>query len=1035
MNRAIAHLPPLLPLRRYWSRITPVGHLGRYLAGMLLLAASAHALDPNKRLTQYMHTSWRIQDGSLPYGMESVAQTSDGFLWFSADSGDVYSFDGVRFLPSRQPVQGGPVPRALRVFADHSGALWVLHRREIDRLKGDLVSRFKLEGIGFLQSFSEEPDGSVWVLNQTLDQPLCRITGQTVSCLGQSDGIPIAPLNSLLSDRKGGFWLGGETAFAHWHAGVSEIYPVPALKSNAGQPGIESFALAPDGSLWVGIMKAGRGLGLGRLIGGAFKPFVTPTFDGSEVPVNDMIFDRDGNLWVASESEGVFRIKGNVVEHYGHTDGLSDDSVDAVFEDREGIVWALGISGVDSFRDPQVATFSSLEGVGKGEAASGVLASKDGTIWVNSFESLNHLVHGSTTSFRAGHELPGNRVTSMLEDRAGNLWVGVDDELYLFKAGRFLRLPQWKHQPLGLVIGITEDKDGNIWAECGGDPRKLVRIRDFQVREEFSASQIPPGNTLAPDPHGGIWISTRKGYIVLFRNGAIEAQFQLNPGGDQSNRQILAREDGSVLAGSENGLVGWRRGQVQRMTTQNGLPCNRVISFVEDKDKRWWLYTGCGVVQLPDSELQRWWANPAAIVQNRVFDVLDGARPPVSPDRNPVAYSTDGRIWFAGGMAIEMIDPSRPPSNALPAVTFIKALTVDQKELPVTQNVKLSPHPRDLQIDYTSPTYLIPQKVKFRYRLDSYDHDWNDVGTRRQAFYKDLPPGRYTFRVIACNSDGVWNDRAAKLDFSITPAYYETNWFRALCGGALLALLGAAYQARVRQLHMQFALTLDARVAERTRIARELHDTLLQSAHGVLLRFETVSQLLLERPADAKQHLDSAIKQTADFITEARDQVQGLRESTEESNDLAADISSLGEALATDSANRRSPAFHVTVEGEGRPLNPILRDEVYKICAEALRNAFRHSGAQQVEAEIRYDHDQFRLRVRDDGKGIDPAILSNHGSQGHYGLRGMRERATLIGGNLAVWSKADEGTEVELRVPGAYSSARSRWWLPRIAKV
>jgi signal transduction histidine kinase len=378
-----------------------------------------------------------------------------------------------------------------------------------------------------------------------------------------------------------------------------------------------------------------------------------------------------------------------------------------------------------------------------------------------------------------------------------------------------------------------------------------------------------------------------------------------------------------------------------------------------------------------------------------------------------------------------MVDPKRVSQAALLASTYIESVIVDRKELAAIDNLKLAPHPRDVQIDYTSPTFTIPQKVKFRYRLDGYDHDWHDAGTRRQAFYTALPPGEYSFRVIACNSDGVWNDSAAKLDFYVAPAYYQTNWFRALCATAFLALLWAAYQLRVRQLRHQFEMTLDARVGERTRIARELHDTLLQSFHGLLLRFQTVSQLLPER-SEAKEKLDSAIEQAAEAITEGRDAVQGLRDSTVQGNDLALAISTLGEELAADSTNHR-PAFRVAVEGESRNLHPILRDETYKIAAEALRNAFRHAQAQQIEVEIRYDNEQFRLRVRDDGKGINPAVLSRERSEGHYGLPGMRERATIMGGKLVVWSEVDAGTEVELRVPAskAYATAQRRSWLSR----
>ena len=675
-------------------------------------------------------------------------------------------------------------------------------------------------------------------------------------------------------------------------------------------------------------------------------------------------------------------------------------------------------------------TFSTSEGLGKEEAV-GVLASRDGTVWVANAGSLDKIKEGTVTSIRSGHGLPGDQVSYMLEDRAGNLWMGVDDGLYVFKNGRFRRISEPDHQPLGLILGMAEDVDGNIWVVCSGVSRKLIRIRDFQVREQFPTSQVPMG-LIAPDPHGGIWIGPRirNGALVLFRDG-VQKEFPTGSAANLRTNHLVVQADGSVMAAFDDGLVGLRQGEAQRITTKNGLPCNAVYSFIEDKRKNWWLLTECGIVELPDSELQRWWANPDALVQTKLYDALDGARPGAYGIRS-ADVSPDGRVWFATGFVVQMVDPTRLSQAVVPASSHIDSVIVDRKELGSIDNLKLAPHPRDLQIDYTSPTFTIPQKVKFRYRLDGYDHDWHEAGTRRQAFYTDLPPGKYSFRVIACNSDGVWNESAAKLDFSIAAAYYQTNWFRALCAALFLAMLWSAYQFRIRQLHHQFEMTLDARVGERTRIARDLHDTLLQSAHGVLLRFQTVSQLLPDRPVEAKEKLDNAIDQTAEFITEARDEVQGLRDSTVQGNDLALAISTLGQELGTDSANHR-PAFRVAVEGETRNLHPILRDEIYKIAAEALRNAFRHSQARQIEVEIRYDNEQFRLRVRDDGKGMDPAILSGQGSQGHYGLPGMRERATLIGGKLVVWSEVDAGTEVELRVPAskAYATAQRSSWLSR----
>ena len=273
------------------------------------------------------------------------------------------------------------------------------------------------------------------------------------------------------------------------------------------------------------------------------------------------------------------------------------------------------------------------------------------------------------------------------------------------------------------------------------------------------------------------------------------------------------------------------------------------------------------------------------------------------------------------------------------------------------------------------------------------------MGTSTSVTYRNLPPGSYHFAVSATDTNGIWSDTVATTEFTIMPAFYQTNWFRALCLGLFAALMWAAYQLRMRQVRHAFDLTLEARVGERTRIARELHDTLLQSFHGLLLRFQTASYLLPGRPAEAKDQLDGAIEHAAKAITEGRDAVQGLRASTVERNDLARAIRTLGDELATDASGDPPPTLDITVEGRARDLHPILRDDIYKIAAEALRNAFRHAHAGRVEVEIRYDDEQFRLRVRDDGKGIDPAVLANQGLEGHYGLRGMPERAALIGGN------------------------------------
>ena len=354
-------------------------------------------------------------------------------------------------------------------------------------------------------------------------------------------------------------------------------------------------------------------------------------------------------------------------------------------------------------------------------------------------------------------------------------------------------------------------------------------------------------------------------------------------------------------------------------------------------------------------------------------------------------------MWFATGLVVQMVNPSRLSEQAAPAATYIQSVIVDRKTLATTDSLMIPPNPRDLQIEYTSPALLIPQKVKFRYRLQGYERDWHEAGARRQAFYTDLPPGQYSFRVIASNSDGIWNENGATLDFSVARAYYQTRWFEAAMVLSMIALLWTAYQVRMHQVARQFNRTLDARISERTRIARELHDTMLQSFQGSVLRFQSAANILLTRPVEAKERLDRALDRAEAAITEGRDAVQGLRSSATTVNDLANGIAAIAAELTTAPAAVAMPRIDVDVDGESRDLNPVVREEAYRIAGEALRNAFKHAQAHRIVVTIHYEARQFRLTVRDDGKGMDAGTIRRQQVAGHFGLPGMGERSAIVG--------------------------------------
>jgi signal transduction histidine kinase len=495
---------------------------------------------------------------------------------------------------------------------------------------------------------------------------------------------------------------------------------------------------------------------------------------------------------------------------------------------------------------------------------------------------------------------------------------------------------------------------------------------------------------------------------------------------------ILFLQVCALWIATEGGLSRLKSGRIATLTVENGLSCDAVHWFREDDTQSVWLYTSCGVVRLARSELDAWTtavdqdikAKPK--IRATLFDNADGVRIMVSGNHfNPqVAKSKDGKLWFTTGDGLSLIDPGRLPFNNLQPPVQIEQLVADRKFYDATYagggSLRLPPLIRDLQIDYTALSLAAPEKIRFRYRLDGRDNDWQEAGNRRQAFYNDLGPGNYRFRVIASNNNGVWNETGAYVDFTITAAYYQTAWFRIAVVILFLLALGALYQLRLRQVARVVRARMEERLEERERIARDLHDTLLQSVQGLILKFSAVSKQI---PPDlpARNLLENTLDHADEVLAEGRDRIRNLRVHSATLSDLPSAFRSVAE----ETSQGREVVFKTVVEGRVRELHPMVLEESYCIGREAIINALSHSEGQNVEAEIAYDSRQFRLRIRDDGRGIENEILDAGGRSGHWGIQGMHERAQKIGGQLRIWSRPETGTEIELTVPGATAYPRS----------
>jgi signal transduction histidine kinase len=513
-----------------------------------------------------------------------------------------------------------------------------------------------------------------------------------------------------------------------------------------------------------------------------------------------------------------------------------------------------------------------------------------------------------------------------------------------------------------------------------------------------------------------MWFATPNGLSSL-SNGAWKTYTSQDGLPTESVNCLLEDSSGVLWIGTSKGLafVGSGHLQVPRETPESLH--GQIFGFATDKNGWLWIATSNHVLKIRRDKLA---GGTLGIADVREYGTADGLRSIEGVKRSSsVVADSLGKIWFSMSRGLSVVDPSHLPDSSAPAMAHVEVILVDGSPIDIGKSVRIPASRKKITFGYSGLSLAAPERIRFRYFLDGFDQGWGEPVAAREAAYTNLGPGSYRFRLIASNSEGAWNGSETAISFEVDPAYYQTTWFRLSCAAVFLALLWALYQFRVQQLARQFNIRVEERVSERTRIARELHDTLLQSFQGLILRFQAGYDLLPGRPMDAKQTLEGALNRADQAIAEGRDVVHDLRSNTLVNNDLAETLTALGEELTIDDSNRDSATFRVVVEGAPKTVEPILRDEIYRISREALRNAFSHAEAQHIEAEIMYGEKFLRVRIRDDGQGIDSKVLDQGERSGHWGLPGMRERAKRMGAQLEVWSEHGAGTEVDLSVPSS----------------
>jgi signal transduction histidine kinase/ligand-binding sensor domain-containing protein len=980
----------------------------------LLLAPSVLALDPNQPLTQLYHSSWNAKNG-LNGSVNALAQTTDGFLWIGSTDG-LYRFDGLYFEPYKPEGNVLPSVSVSTLLALPDGGLWI---------------GYSTGGASFLK------DG--------------RVTNYS-----EHDGFPVGRVRSFVQDQEGTIWagvVGGFTRFdgSHWHKIRAEwnyasrsawtlfvdkqgtlwvttgsgVMFLPKGEKKFRDTGIKSdaafaFAQAPDGTMFFHDH--------GQHAVRAFRPGTdtrNDTLPQFNIPARAIHFDRDGVLWLAGE--GVTRIPftdrlsdrvsqtNKEVERFTEDDGLTENGAQAILEDREGNIWVGTGGGLDRFRYRNLVWFPFPAGTNY----FSLVAGSNGEVWAGSRGDTPWPIARvpDTTPVKGGP----THVFLTYRDPDGVIWISAQDKLLRWENGIFTSIPPPEevlklvrssatNDPIS-VLSITKDASGTLWvAYAGGGEFQLKdgRWKFVTIIDEYPDYTATYAFT---DSSNRIWLAYNERLVAI--TGANKRAYSSAEGLTIGPVNVIAGRDQQLWAGGQSGLAFLKDDGFHTVST-TAAELGSITGIVIRPSDGLWLAASPGIVHIPENEVRQVLEQPGFRVSYEVFDLVSDLPEQVQRGgtfSSGLIESSDGLLWFATRRGVARLDPAHIARNPLPPPVAIRSILGDGKSYSPLTNAALPALTKNLRLDYTALSLSVPERVRFRYKLENWDKDWQDAGTRRQAFYTNLSPGNYIFHVAACNNDGVWNEQAATISFTVAPAWYQTAWFRLLCLALFLVLGWLAYRFRVHQLSRAMSARFDERLAERTRLARELHDTFLQTIQGSKM----VADDALDGPADPSR-LRGAIEQLSVWLAQAMEEgraaLNSLRTSTIEKNDLT-------EALQRATQNGLLPTSMVvdfSVTGEAKEMHPIVRDEVYRIGYEAIRNSFKHSRGKRLEVRLKYAQD-LAISVKDDGCGIDPAILAN-GKQGHFGLQGMRERAERIGGKLTLISSPRHGTEITVVVPG-----------------
>ena len=962
------------------------------------------------RAADFYHTRWTSENGLG--AVFDLQQSPEGYLWLTTSRG-VVRFDGVRFQTVSAATFGAVDTNEIdSVYHAPSGGVWLTTMSAgLLFWKDGKLTAFpdrRCTPTRKMGRLVEDREGTLWVQNAA---GLFRHRGSVCEPVGAREGYPGGFASGILVDRAGTLWV-------KTRIGPLLFLPRGQTKfqvSRYGDGTSASYAFlheAPDGTVWMSDEH-----GLRRVAGKDGAPaLAAPSAKPSRF--GDFTFAPDGTLWAVA-SRGVQRFdhperwatpqaeETAPGEVYTPREGLSSDSAWKVLVDREGSVWVATNSGLDRLRRNRFTT-PALPAAPEREFS--IAAGEAGSVWTGNggMPLIRIDADGSRASF------PETRETlTVRRDHHGAIWSAGAGESFLWRLTVHGPAPlHYPDESLDGVVAVATDRNHDPWITTRSG--KAYRLTEGAWVNQNQALGKKPGviGAMTDDESGNVWLA--------FSDRVAEwdgAAYHVFPGNDHNvSETTMSVRHERVWLGGPGGIQLLQRGRFYTMRWKDPELPGRVSGVVETRSGDLWVNGFSGVAHVAAEELRKWLRDPVSPVAAEHFDELDGL-PGLSAEKIPepsAVEGTDGRIWFATTKGVAWLDPAtlEQHRNRIPPPVLVSAVTANGKIYAAGKDLVLPAYTENLEIDYTALSLAMAERVLFRYRLDGVDRGWQEAGTRRQAYYTKLHPGPYQFRVMACNPDGVWNETGALLEFAVTPAWFQTVWFRAVCAACAMAALWLLYRLRARQIVAGINARFAERLAERNLLAQELHDTLLQGFLSASMQVH-VARDRLPDDSPVKPILTRSLDLMRQVIEEGRSALRTIRATNALSPNLEEALVQVNQEM---NGGADPVDFRLIVEGRKKPLNPLVRDEIYRIGREALTNAFRHAAAQRVEIELEYG-DGFRLLVRDDGGGLEQEALRATGNG--RGLPAMRERAARIGARLKVLSKPLAGTEVSLSVPGA----------------